>query len=58
MKEKEIKKEYWEKKQKKILELLQKEGNLSPKTFKVHSYEEGYWDGLKFAAFLINEMKP
>ena len=40
---------------KELLKLLQEEGDKSPKTFGAHSYEEGYWNGLKFAAFLINE---
>lgn len=41
----------------KLLKDLQKEGNKSPSTFPAHSYEEGYWDGLKFAAFLIKDTK-
>lgn len=40
-----------------LLKLLQKEGDKSPKTFPAHSYEEGYWDGLKFAAFLNKDWK-
>lgn len=43
---------------KNILSELQKEGNKSPQTFNMTyegGYQEGYWDGLKFAAQLIDK---